>query len=237
MATVILQGTKLTVSVLPLKTFSKGYWARTKICVENEYVSYYEEGENFTREEMEEWIFCMYRLLAGAYGKEYSLSFEKAGVACDFYSHTDMGKEVSRKQRREHDCVMALRLLMRSSDKKRLYGGVYSFLLHREEIQALADGLRKEFDAAFCRHIKGFGEYTFVGVSPYGCRGCNYWYLDPTGKTKAGDYVWVRMGRRDTEQVVYVDSVRQYSQETAPYPPERVKRVLRVATQEEIPQE
>ena len=142
MATIELQGTQLTVSVLPLKPFSKGYWARTEIAIKNEYVTYTDVNENISREELEEWIFSMYRLLAGAYGKEYSLSFEKAGLAIDLYPHTENGEEVSRQKRRQNDCVMLIRLLMRSSDKKQFLDGVYSFLLHGEEIDNLADALR-----------------------------------------------------------------------------------------------
>ena len=42
------------------------------------------------------------------------------------------------------------------------------------------------------------------------------------------------MGRRNIEQVVYVDSVKYFEEENAPYSPQRVKQVLRKATKEEI---
>ena len=129
---------------------------------------------------------------------------------------------------------MAIRLLMRSKDKKRLFGGVYSFLFHREDIEYFSSKLREEFDEAFAHLIPGRGKHLFVGVSPRGYTGCNYWYLDPTGKVQAGDYVWVRMGRRDTEQIVYVDSVRRFQDDYAPYDPAKVKQVIRKATKEEL---
>lgn len=234
MATIDLQGTKFTVSVLPLKLLSKGYWVKTEIAIENEYINYNEINENISRDEFEKWLFSMCRLSAGAYGKEYSLSFEKAGIAVDLYPYTENGNEASREARRRNDCVMAIRLLMRSSDKKRFLGGVYSLLLHRKEIEELAVALRKEFNNAYAKLGHGKGKYLFVGVSPGGYRGCNYWYLDKSGTIKEGDYVWVRMGRHNTEQIVYVDSVKYFSEDTAPYDPEKVKQVLRKATEEEL---
>lgn len=232
MPTLDLQGTKFTFSVLPAMFGGKD-WATTKITIENEYLSYEDKGKYILREDLEEWIFAMSRLLAGAYGKEYSLSFQKAGIAVDLYPYTDGGNEVSREERRANDCVMTIRLLMRSTDKKRFLGGVYSVMLHRAEIEEFATALRNEFDKAFARYGIGKGKYLFVGVSPRGYRGCNYWYLDPTGTSLPGDYVWVRMGRHNTEQVVYVDSVKFCDEDNAPYSPHRVKQVLRKATEEE----
>ncbi|MBQ8309170.1 MAG: hypothetical protein IJX96_04980 [Clostridia bacterium] len=234
MPTIDLQRTKFKFSVLPPKLFSRGHWVRTEISVDNEYVKYTEIGENVLRTELEEWIFAMFRLLAGAYAKEYSLSFERAGLAVDFYPHMVNGEEVSREERRRNDCVMVIRMLMRSSDKKRLLGGVYSFLLHREDIQTFASALREEFDAAFAKFERNKGKYLFIGVSPKGYKGCNYWYLDPTKTVKKGDHVWVRMGRRNVEQIVYVDCVKYCNDDTAPYDPNRVKRILRKATDGEI---
>ena len=233
MPTMDLQGTKFTFSVLPTR-FGGKELATTKITLQNEYVSYADQGKYIPRGDLEEWIFAMYRLLAGAYAKEYGISFEKAGIAIDLYPYTKGGYETSREERRSNDCVMAIRLLMRSSNKKHFYGGVYSVIMHREEIQAFADGLREEFDKAFLRFGVGKGEYLFVGVSPREYRGCNYWYLDPTGTTLPGDYVWVRMGRHNTEQIVYVDSIKFCDSDTAPYPPDRVKQVLRKATKDEL---
>ena len=232
MPTFNVQETKFTLSVLPLKFLSKGFWARTELVVENEFVSYHEKGEYFSREELDEWICCMFRLLAGAYGKEYTIRFEKAGFAVDLYPHTENGEEVSREKRRQNDCVMAIRLLMRSKEKGFL-GGVYTLLLHRKEIEEFACALREEFDAVFDARKPKKGKYLFVGVSPKGYKGCNYWYLDPTKSVGAGDYVWVCMGRHNLKQIVYVDSVHWCSDDTAPYDPETVKRVLKKATDSE----
>ena len=102
MACLELQGTKLTFSILPCED-KDGYWAKTQIAVENEYVSYRMIDELFTFEELETLIFSMHRLLAGAYAKECSLSSEKAGIAVDLYAHTENGKELSREERRQKD--------------------------------------------------------------------------------------------------------------------------------------
>ena len=229
-----LQGTELEFSVLPLKLFSNGFWARMKISIKNEFVSYSEISENITRDELEKWIFSMFRLLAGAYGQERSIAFEKAGLAVDLYPYTKDGFETTRLERRENDCVMSLRLLMRSSDKKTLLGGVYSFLFHRQEIEKFACSLREEFNAVFEKLVHGRGKYLFVGVSPLGFSGCNYWYLDESNTVKYGDYVWVTMGRRKLKQIVFVDSVRRCNEEDSPYPLDSVKKIIRKATDEEI---
>ena len=233
MATVDIQGTKFTFSVLPLKLLSGDSNARMEIKIENEYVSYAYTEKEILADELEEWIFSMFRLLAGAYKQEYNLIFEKTGIAIDLYPHTENGMEVSRAERRKNDCIMAIRLLMRTKAKAFL-GGVYTLLLHREDILIFAEKLREEYDKVFVKRVHGKGKHLFVGVSPLGYNGCNYWYLDVLGKVKAGDYVWVQMGSHNTEQIVYVDSVRYFTEDTAPYPVQTVKQVLRMATKEEI---
>jgi hypothetical protein len=232
MPTLITQGTKFTFSVLPPKE-DKGYWVQSLIAIENEYVNYRQTCECLSFDELQELIFSASRLLAGAYGKEYSMNFERSGLAVDLYPYTHNGLEVSRQLRRENDCVMAIRLLLRSNSGGFL-GGVYSFLLHRKEIEKFVEVLQKEFDVAYGSMQREQGKYLFVGVSPLGFKGCNYWYFDPTKSVKANEYVWVRMGRHNTEQIVYVDSVKFFDDDTAPYDPAKVKQVLRKATKEEI---
>ncbi len=73
----------------------------------------------------------------------------------------------------------------------------------------------------------------YVGVSPKPYTGCNYWYLDESGLTKPKTYVWVKMGRHQREQIVYVDSILWCNKENAPYPYEKVLRVLKQTTEEE----
>ena len=143
------------------------------------------------------------------------------------------GREVSREERQQNDCLMLLRFLMRSGDNKRFLDGVHTLVLHREEIAKFADELRRSFDEIYARHVHGRGKYQFVGVSPLGFHGCNYWYLDTKEEVNAGDYVWVTMGKHNREQIVLVDSVRRCNDDTAPYDPLRVKRILRKATEEE----
>ena len=73
----------------------------------------------------------------------------------------------------------------------------------------------------------------FVGVSPKPYYGCNYWYIDESGLTKPKTYVWVKMGRHDIEQIVYVDSIKWCETDKTPYPMDKVKRILRQTTPEE----
>ncbi|MBQ9113295.1 MAG: hypothetical protein IJY05_00015 [Clostridia bacterium] len=232
MPSIDLQGTKFSFQVLP-ENGNKNF-INAEIEIANEYLSYKRACSDITFEGMEEWLFAMRRLLAGAYGKECNLSFEKEGIAVDLYPYTDNGRTVERAERREKDCVMLVRLLLKSSNGKGFLGGVHSFLFHRKEIETFSVKLREEFDKYYAQRGHGMGKYLFVGVSPQGYKGCNYWYLDPSTSVCAGDYVWVRMGRHNTEQVVYVDSVRRFNDETAPYDPSAVKQVLRKATQKEI---
>lgn len=232
MAQFDLQGTKFICEILPLDARSNGYFVKTRIEVKNEFVSYQYEGKNISREDMENWIFAMFRFLAGGYGKEYSISFENAGMAVDFYPYTKNGEEVSREERRKNDGTMAIRLLLRNADS--FLGGVYTFLLNKEQIEIFATALREEFYKEYAKLDKKKGKYLLVGVSPQGYVGCNYWYLDDRKITRTGDYVWVRMGKRRIEQIVYVDCARFYDDEDIPYVPNAEKRILRVATLEEV---
>ena len=75
--------------------------------------------------------------------------------------------------------------------------------------------------------------YCFVGVSPQGKYDCNYWYIDESGKTQPGTYVWVQMGRKNEEQIVFVDSVQYCTAADAPYDVHSAKRILRQCTKEE----
>ncbi len=233
MATVDREGTRFFLALLPPKAGDKG-WATTAIALQNEYIDYTDEGEYLSVADVEELGICLSRLLAGAYEREYSLSLDNAGLAVDMYPPTEKGRTLSREERRERDCIVAFRLLLRSKDKKRFLDGVHTLLAHREEVEEFVKQLREEYRENYLHLVHGRGKYHFVGVSPRGMEGCNYQYLDESGEVKAGDYVWVRMGRRQIEQVVYVDSVRNYDEEDAPFNPQTVKRVLRRATEEEI---
>ena len=212
------EGTSFSFTILPQPFLTRKDRLSAVVGLQNEYVHYEKKFKNTDRDELEKWIFCMFRLLAGAYGTEYSISLDELGFAVDLYPHTENGKEVSRQKRRENDCVMAIRFLMCTADEARYLGGVYTLLLHREDIEKFASALRQEF----------------AGVSPFGYTGCNYWYFDPSGYAKKGGFVWVRMGRHNLEQIVYVDSVRRFTQDTLPYDIENMRKILRKATEEEL---
>lgn len=234
MAVIEIQGTKFTFSILQLKLFSNGHFARTEIKIENEFIHYEDKTERFMRTDIERWIFGMFRLIAGAYGKDYHLSFEGCGFSVDLCPYRKNGLEATRTERRQNDCLMSVQMLFHSSKNKQLLGGVYSLLLHRKDIERFAVALQKEYHNAFAKTRPSKGKYLYVGVSPQGYQGCNYWYLDESKQVKAGDYVWVKMGRHQTEQVVYVDSVQYCNDNTALYDINQVKKVIKIATEEEI---
>ncbi len=229
MATVDLQGTKFSFSILPIKNGEEAGLVQAEIIVENEFVHYKGMENTLTRDELEEYIFSMRRLLAGAYATNYALSFPDSGLAMDFYPYTENDREVPREKRRQEDCVTVIRFLMRASKSGKKLGGVYSLLLHREDIEKFSQALLDEYRSVYDPFEATDGEFLFVAVSPLGYSGCHYWYLDPTKSVKRGDFVWVRMGRRNIEQVVYVDHARYCGYEDAPYSPDVVKQVLRKA--------
>ena len=233
MPTIKLQGTEFSFSVLPPNGDWDGYWVKTKIVVKNEVVNYEEVGERLSFSELEELACLTARLLAGAFSKEYSFSVEKPGFAVDFYPFEKDGEQVDRTRLREEDCVMAIRMLFKDKAGK-LLSGVYTLLLHRAEIKEFLQGIQDELNAHYRPLTQTSGKYLFAGVSPLGYRGCKYWYLDPTKTCKTGEYVWVRMGRHNTEQIVYVDEARYFDDQDAPYDPARVKQVIRKATEKEI---
>ena len=233
MPTIQLQGTEFTFSVLAPNGDSDGFMVRTKLAIKNDVINYEEIGERLSVSEAEELVRMMARMLAGATSKEYSLSAEKPGLAIDFYPFANDGEQVDRTRLRNEDCVMAIRILFKGKDGK-LLSGVYTLLLHRAEIKSFLQGFEKEFNAHYRVDAPKDGKYLFAGVSPLGYHGCKYWYLDPTKTCKTGDYVWVRMGRHNLEQIVYVDEARYFDDDTAPYNPLRVKQVLRKATAKEL---
>ena len=230
-----LQGTNFTCRILPAKGAKESAYVHLSIAIENEYIRY-EDVRRILPEDMEEWLCAIYRLLAGAYSRPYSISFNGVGLSVDLYPSSDgeAAHPTSHRQRREKDCAMALRLLMRSADTHSYLGGVYTLLFQKQALQTFADALKAEFYALHSVYTAGRGEWTFVGVSPLGYQGCNYWYYDETGEVKSGDFVWVRMGKNATEQIVLVDCARRFASASAPYDPKRVKKVLRKATPEEL---
>ena len=232
MPTFDLDGTKFTFSVLPLERKADGYRAKTLLAIENEFVSYREESERFLKEDLERLIFGLYRLLAGAYAKTRTVELFGSGFTFELYPYEEGNVEITREKRRQNDCAANLQFLLKSSDGKKFLGGVYAFNLHRKDVKTLADGLREELERAYQGRENKRGRYLFIGVSPKGYKGCNYWYLDKTKRTKKGDYVWVKMGRHNLEQIVYVDSVRYCTDET-PYPLDKAKIMIRSTTLEE----
>lgn len=61
-----------------------------------------------------------------------------------------------------------------------------------------------------------------------------YSYLDKERIAAVDDYVWVPVGRFNEEKIAHVVSVGDYAAEDAPFPVERTKAVIRLATQKEV---
>lgn len=169
------------------------------------------EGKNLTYShavsyrEIDRFLISMRRFLAIAYTDAYQMSV--AGVVADFRPNN---KEI-----------------------------VFQFdglpvQIREREIDIISRELRSELDLLIPNNGNAKGKYRFVGVSPRGYRGCYYWYLDCMDQIQPGEYVWVKMGRHNTEQVVFVDGVLLCNDNDAPYDINLVKRVLRRATEKEI---
>ncbi len=234
MASILIQGTRFSFTLLPPKE-GETEWANIAVSLQNDWISYADEGEHVSIADAEELVTALSRLLAGGYERSYSLALERAKITFELYPYRrENGQAVSREERRKKDCVVAVRMLLRSKDKKQFLGGVHTLLLHREELAPFAEELRKEYQENYLQRIPGTGKHRFVGVSPRGFKGCNYLYLDEKEEAVVGEYAWVRMGRRQIEQVVYVDSARCYTAEDAPYNPRTSRKILRKATAEEV---
>ncbi|MBR2341641.1 MAG: hypothetical protein IKA72_04465 [Clostridia bacterium] len=233
MPTIKLQGTEFSFSVLPQDKTGDKFLVKTKLAVKNAVIDYEEISERLSFSEAEEFTCLMARLLAGAFSKEYSFNVERPGFAVDFYPFEKEGEKMDRARLRKEDCVMAIRILFKDKAGQ-LLSGVYTLLLHRAEIKSFLQGFEAELNAHYRSSALKKGKYLFAGVSPLGYHGCKYWYLDPTKSCKTGEYVWVQMGRHNTEQIVYVDEARYFNDDNAPYDPSRVKQVLRKATEKEI---
>lgn len=61
-----------------------------------------------------------------------------------------------------------------------------------------------------------------------------YSYLDSVGNINIGDYVWVPVGRYNEKRLAYVVSVGEYTIDKVPFPLDRTKKVLRLATDDEV---
>ena len=73
MASVDLQGTNFSFSFRPPMVSLRENRTRVEVAVKNEWISYKQIEKHISPEKIEELIFCMFRLLAGAYKREYNL--------------------------------------------------------------------------------------------------------------------------------------------------------------------
>lgn len=63
-----------------------------------------------------------------------------------------------------------------------------------------------------------------------------YSYRDDGRAAKPNDFVWVPVGKLNEKKIARVVSVGDYSKECVPFPLEKTKSILRVATDDEVAQ-
>lgn len=85
----------------------------------------------------------------------------------------------------------------------------------------------------FTKVYRKRSEYIFCNVVFNGW-GKTYCYLTDDDEIEEGDYVVVPAGKDNRETIVLVDSVEYYPPEEAPFPLDKIKRVIRKCTKEEI---
>ncbi len=234
MATINLQDTIFTFTVQNKPKRWDGYGLYVRIAVENEFVHYQSE-HHCSFEDVENILFCMRRLLAGGYRKEISVRLEEMNAILHFEPNIPQNPpELTRTFLRSCESKLIWNLLFYSNSKQNTLGGVYTLFFSKIEVATFADVLQFELQAYVDERNARRGEYMFVGVSPQGYKGCNYWYLDTKKQTKTHSYVWVKMGKSSTLQLVYVDNVRYFSMAEAPYDVSSLKQVEGQASEEDL---
>jgi hypothetical protein len=147
--------------------------------------------------------------LTTAFGKQVKIKTVKGAVLRGTVAEFSVG----------NNGFVALNLEMEKGSKEITIDEIAEFCLQENEVAEEETSEGKQ--------------YCFVGVSPKGQYGRNYWYIDEEQRSMPGTYVWVGMGRNNKEQIVYVDSVQYCTEHDAPYAIEKTKRILRQATKEE----
>ena len=233
MAEITVEGTTFALTLEKKPLLWDGYSAVLRIAVKNEFINY-ENKCRCSLEDVELIYFVLRRLVAGGYRKHVLMRLEGANLALDVDPHVDEGMELTREYLRAQPYTATFSLLLYSHAVANTLGGVFTFILNRDHVTPFADELQKELEPYQETISKRNGKYMFVGVSPQGYKGCNYWYFDPTKMTKPNTFVWVKMGRSKLEQLVYVDCVRYFRVEEVPYDIDRCSRVLKQATPQDI---
>ena len=234
MASVTVRGTTFSFSPKKKPLLWDGYFLNVSISVENEFIHYKNTKNRCAFDEVERLYFSLHRLIAGGYRTEPCFRIEGAYMSIAIDPGVENAEHCSREQLRSADYTVTISMVMHSPKAETSMGGAYTIVLHREDIIAFANGLQEDLAEYEVALSKRHGKYLFVGVSPQGYKGCNYWYFDPTNKTELHTFVWVKMGNHKTLQLVYVDSVRRYNGYNTPCDPNGPKRVLKQATEEEI---
>ena len=233
MAIVTVGDTKFTFSPKKKPLLWDGYSLGMTIAVHNEFISYENSKHRCDFEEVEQFYFTLRRLIAGGYRSEPCFRIEGANMSVAIGLGVLNPENCSRERLRTANYTVTISLAF-VSNLKNEPNGAYTIVLHREEIKSLADGLQADLAEYANARSKRHGKYLLAGVSPQGYKGCNYWYFDPMGKTKPNTFVWVKMGKNKTLQLVYVDCVRKFNEYDTPHSVNGNKLVLKQATQEDI---
>ena len=61
-----------------------------------------------------------------------------------------------------------------------------------------------------------------------------YSYLDENHIADYDSYVWVPVGKDNKEKIAFVVDLEDYTADKVPFPIDRVKKILRLATDEEV---
>ncbi len=79
-------------------------------------------------------------------------------------------------------------------------------------------------------------KYWYCGVAVKGVRRV-YSYISDEGEITPGSYVLVSFGNDDSLRIGEVRTCTEYTEEDAPYPPDKTKHIIRIASQEEYEDE
>lgn len=110
--------------------------------------------------------------------------------------------------------------------------------LERKECKRLYDyltqsvGVTSDIDNGECSAEKKTYRYVKVVYDVDSIR--EYSYLDENRIADYDTYVWVPVGSDNKERLAYVVDIGEYTADNVPYPLEKTKNILRVATEKEV---
>ena len=82
--------------------------------------------------------------------------------------------------------------------------------------------------------MQGTKEYTYYDVAVEPAFGANQYYYLADEEYQLGEYVMVPFGRKQKILLGIVSEIKHCTEDNAPYPPEKTKKILHRATDDEI---